>query len=220
MEILHDEKDFIVAIKPSGLLSEEGEGSFPSALKAHFLEVGSPCPVFPVHRLDRAVSGVMVYAKTKGAAAALSSPNALKEKTYYAVVKGKLERERDELVDYLLKDARSNKVFVVKSLRKGVKEARLFYRVLAYNEEKDCSLLSVTLQTGRSHQIRVQLASRKHPIVGDGKYGGGDNTAKQIALFSAALSFDWDNKRVHFHSAPPAVYPFSLFSSEIFSAEK
>ena len=220
MELLHDDKDYVVAIKPSGLLSEEGEGSFPAALKEHFSAQGTPCPIFPVHRLDRAVSGVMVYAKSKAGAAALSSAEAIKEKTYYAVVKGKMEKEEDVLTDFLLKDARANKVFVVKTMRKGVKEASLHYRVLMCDAERNFTLLQITLHTGRSHQIRVQLSSRKHPIVGDGKYGGGDNAAKQIALFSAALSFTYQGQTLRFSALPPQIYPFSLFPLSIFSEKK
>ena len=160
MDILYTCPDFVAAVKPVGLSSEDGPCSFPQALRD---TLGGD--IYPIHRLDLNVGGVMVYARTKFAAAQLSRvvQEGTMVKEYVALVHG-VPPQSGDWTDLLWKDSKKNKVFVVKSLRKGVKEARLFYRVLAYNEEKDCSLLSVTLQTGRSHQIRVQFSHRKHPL--------------------------------------------------------
>ena len=206
IEVLYDCPHFTVAVKPCGVLSEEGEGSFPSLLKSQL-----PLPtLYPVHRLDRIVSGVMVYAKTKQAAAELSKENAL-SKTYLAVVKGVGLPTRDTLTDLLFKDAAKNKTYVVFSARKGVREASLSYEVLQENPTANATLLKITLHTGRSHQIRAQFSHRKHPVLGDGKYGGGDNAAKNIALFSQGIAFSFMGKDYHFTALPQDFYPWTLF---------
>jgi len=163
-----------------------------------------------VHRLDRVVSGVMVYAKTQQAAAELSKENAL-TKTYIATLKGVGLPKEGELNDLLFKDSKKNKTYVVNAKRKGVREASLSYRVLGKNADKAVSLVLVTLKTGRSHQIRAQFSHRKHPVLGDGKYGGSDNAVKNIALFSHELSFSFQGKGYKFSVLPPNEYPWNLF---------
>ena len=142
-----------------------------------------------VHRLDRPVGGVMVFAKTSKAASRLS--NQVREKTfkkkYLAVVDGKFDRENGILEDYLYKDERNNSSKVVKPEKKNAKLAKLDYKVLAYNEVKDLSLVKVNLHTGRHHQIRVQLSNAGHSIFGDQKYGTRGN-GKQIALWAYELT--------------------------------
>ena len=142
-----------------------------------------------VHRLDRPVGGVMVFAKTSKAASRLS--NQVREKTfkkkYLAVVDGKFDRENGILEDYLYKDERNNISKVVKPEKKNAKLAKLDYKVLAYNEVKDLSLVKVNLHTGRHHQIRVQLAHADHSIFGDQKYGT-RGKGKQIALWAYELT--------------------------------
>lgn len=144
------------------------------------------CSLFPVHRLDRGVGGVMVYAKTQKAAAALSAAiqNRTFEKEYLCVVHGCPQEPAGIYEDLLLHDRTRNKTFVVDRMRGGVKKASLDYRVL--ESSGDLSLIRVHLHTGRTHQIRVQFASRKTPLLGDGKYGGGSG---QIALWSWHLAF-------------------------------
>ena len=180
MEILYCDKDIAVCVKPVGL---ESETEVPQALQE---TLGGT--VFPLHRLDKNVGGVMVYARTKAAAAALSKAiqNGEMGKEYVAKVHG-TPPEGGELRDLLFKDSRKNKVFVVKKARAGVKEARLQYRRLTEGEE---SLVHVRLFTGRSHQIRVQFSSRGFPLVGDHKYG---SRAKEPAplLFSCRVSFPY-----------------------------
>ena len=142
-----------------------------------------------VHRLDRPVGGVMVFAKTSKAASRLSNQVREKifKKKYLAVVDGKFEQTRGTLEDYLYKDERNNMSKVVKPGKKNAKLAKLDYKVLAYNEAKNLSLVKVNLHTGRHHQIRVQLANSGHSIFGDQKYGT-RGKGKQIALWAYELT--------------------------------
>ena len=142
-----------------------------------------------VHRLDRPVRGVMVFAKTSKAASRLSNQVREKifKKKYLAVVDGKFEQTRGALEDYLYKDERNNMSKVVKPEKKNAKLAKLDYEVLAYNEAKNLSLVKVNLHTGRHHQIRVQLANSGHSIFGDQKYGT-RGKGKQIALWAYELT--------------------------------
>ena len=142
-----------------------------------------------VHRLDRPVGGVMVFAKTSKAASRLSNQVREKifKKKYLAVVDGEFEKAKGTLEDYLYKDERNNISKVVKPEKKNAKLAKLDYKVLAYNEVKDLSLVKVNLHTGRHHQIRVQLAHAGHSIFGDQKYGTRGN-GKQIALWAYELT--------------------------------
>jgi len=144
-----------------------------------------------VHRLDRPVGGVMVFAKTSKAAARLSEQVRQKsmQKEYLVVVDGKFKTKEQVLEDYLLKDQKNNISKVVKEGTKNSKYAKLEYKELKYREDNDISLLRIKLHTGRHHQIRVQLSSRGHSIYGDQKYGT-RGKQKQIALWAYKLSFD------------------------------
>lgn len=143
-----------------------------------------------VHRLDRPVGGVMVFAKTSKAAARLSEQVRVKEfeKKYLVVVNGKLPLENGTFEDYLLKNEKKNMSRVVPENTKNSKYANLDYEVLKYNEEINLSVVKVHLHTGRHHQIRVQFSSRDYSIYGDQKYGGRGH-GKQIALWAYSLSF-------------------------------
>lgn len=147
-------------------------------------------PVYPIHRLDRGVGGMMVFARTQKAAAALSSAVQEKrlEKRYLAIVRGCPQPEDGIYTDLLFKDSARGKTFVVSRMRKGVKEASLSYQVLGSYEEQ--SLVLVKLHTGRTHQIRVQFSSRGMPLEGDRKYGGSPGP---IALWSFCLTFPGSN---------------------------
>ena len=191
MEILFSDKDIVVCIKPVGLDSEQDA---PQALQQ--LLGGE---IFTLHRLDKNVGGVMIYGRTKAAAAKFSKliQDGLLVKEYVALVHGTPPEEGD-LVDLLWKDSSKNKVFVVKRERRGVKKARLTYRLLKAGEQ---SLLRVRLYTGRSHQIRVQFASRGFPLVGDHKYGSRDEAAAPM-LYSCCLTFPYNGKEHKFESLP------------------
>lgn len=132
-------------------------------------------------RLDVPVPGII-------AAADLGKRIRVKDKKYYLLCQGRFEKQEGVMEDLLFHDSRSNRTFPVKRMRKGVKEARLSYKVLDYNEEKDLSYVSVVLDTGRTHQIRTQFASRKHPLAGDGKYGSRIKCG--IALVCGELTYD------------------------------
>ena len=191
MEILYSDKQIIVCIKPVGL---DSEAEVPSALKERF---GGD--IFPIHRLDKNVGGVMVYARTKQAAASLSK--AVQEgtmvKEYVAMVHG-TPPESGDWEDLLLKDSKKNKVFVVKRQRGGVKKARLEFSRLTEGEE---SLVRIRLRTGRSHQIRVQFSSRGFPLVGDHKYGSRDEKTAPM-LFSWRITFPYKGETRQFEALP------------------
>lgn len=184
VELIYRDAHIVVCLKPGGVLSQEGNGQSMPQLLRQQLQVRE---VYPIHRLDKAVGGVMVYALTQKAAAAMShmvQEHSL-EKTYLAVLRGVPAEREGQLFDLLFHDKMKNKTYVVKRPRKGVKDAKLSYHVLA--ESGDRSLVHVTLHTGRTHQIRVQFASRGLPLVGDGRYGGEKNT--ELALWSYSLRF-------------------------------
>ena len=191
MEFLYSDKDITVCIKPVGL---DSETQMPEEIRQ---ALGGQ--VFPIHRLDKNVGGCMVYARTKQAAAALSK--AIQEgamvKEYLALVHG-TPPEAGDWQDLLWKDSQKNKVFVVKRERKGVKQARLEFTRLTAGES---SLVRIRLHTGRSHQIRVQFASRGYPLAGDHKYGARDDSDTPM-LFSCALTFPHQGKTMHFEAYP------------------
>lgn len=190
MEILYEDSSVIVVIKPRGMLSQPDKNGGESMMtKLQALTAGE---IFPVHRLDKETGGVMVYAKTQKAAAALSRDISEHRfyKEYLALVHGVPEENSGTLCDLLFFDRAKNKSYVVKRERRGVKKAELCYEVLE-TKEKDgekYSLLRVVLHTGRTHQIRVQLAHRKMPLAGDRKYGAQDG-CKSLGLWAQRLKF-------------------------------
>ena len=192
MDILFSDKQILVCIKPVGLDSEH---ELPAALKE---ALGGE--IFPIHRLDKNVGGVMVFARTKQSAAALSK--AVQEgtvvKEYVALVHG-TPPESGDWTDLLFKDSSKNKVFVVKKERKGVKKARLEFTRLSSGET---SLVRIRLHTGRSHQIRVQFSSRGFPLVGDRKYGARDDASAPM-LYSCKLTFPYGGTTVSYEHLPP-----------------
>lgn len=188
---LYLDDDFAVCVKPVGVDSEH---ELPEMLKS---DIGGE--IFTLHRLDKNVGGVMVYARSKKCAATLSKAIQDGEfiKEYVACVHGGPE-ESGVLEDLLFKDSRKNKVFVVKRERKGVKKAKLEYKVISSGEK---SLVRIKLHTGRSHQIRVQFSSRGYPLVGDHKYGSRDER-KEPMLYSCAVSFPYKGKSFRFEDMP------------------
>lgn len=286
IEIIYHDAQIIVAIKPVGADSEDGKSGSMPALLREALTLPPEAPIFTVHRLDKGVSGVMVYAKTKQAAAALSTQmqNHLFHKEYRAVVEGtlgeksqnnaenvpretmcaaseqsKLNAQKNQSTpaqpsgrweDLLYHDKRKNKVFTVKKERKGVKKAALRYEVLGSVTEdttalsvqtaahvcpqcqtpeqkstmttgnstalaQPLTLLKINLETGRTHQIRVQCASRKLPLVGDVRYGS-QTKGCEIALFSHSIGFchPTTKKPLMFTAPLPTTSPWRLFTAE------
>lgn len=231
MNILYEDTALVVLDKPAGLTSEEG---VPAALRQRW---GRPdAYVGVIHRLDTGVSGLMVYARTPGAAAALTKqvtesqqayaildgraeagPGAPAQpcflKTYRAVIAGGPDEQLPPegiLRDYLFKDSRKGRVFPVKRPRKGVREAVLEYHIVETAPDGSLSLAEITLHTGRTHQIRVQFASRKHPLYGDGKYGS--RFKGDIALQSAGLQFihPETGEKMEFQLEKPLKAPWDL----------
>ena len=188
MEILYNEKGVVVCVKPVGVDSEH---ALPELLKQ---VLGGE--IFTLHRLDKNVGGVMVYARTKAAAASLSKviQNGQMVKEYVARVHGN-PPESGDWTDLLFKDSHKNKVFVVKKARSGVKEARLCFRHLGEG------LVHVRLYTGRSHQIRVQFASRGFPLIGDHKYGSRAEATAPM-LFSCRITFPYGDQTHTFTAMP------------------
>ncbi len=192
MELLYCDREILVCVKPVGL---DSEAQVPEELRG---QLGGD--IFPIHRLDKNVGGLMVYARTKKAAAQLSRlvQENLLVKEYVALVHGTAP-EAGDWQDLLFKDSTKNKVFVVKKERRGVKKARLEFKRLTAGEQ---SLVRIRLHTGRSHQIRVQFASRGFPLVGDHKYGSRDE-GKEPMLYSCALTFPYQGKEMRLESLPP-----------------
>lgn len=213
-EILFEDKHIAVCLKPAGIISQssEGGGDMISLLNAHFAENGEKAAAYPVHRLDRETAGIMVYAKSSFAAAVLSrqaEQNEIK-KRYYAVIQGIPEEKSGVLRDLLFRDKQKNKTYVVNRMRKGVRDASLEYSVIG--EKDGMSMLDILLHTGRTHQIRVQFASRKMPLVGDGRYGGGSG---KLALFAHTLEFTHpkNGEKLSFSAKPEKEsFPWNKFN--------
>lgn len=180
LKVIYEDNHIIVVEKIVNIPSQAdktGDEDMLSLIKAYLKEkYNKPGNVYLglVHRLDRPVGGVMVFAKTSKAASRLSEEvrNKTFQKEYLVICNGKMDKEKDTLVDYLWKDENKNTSYVVKPTKKNAKQAILDYEVLKYDKEQDLSVLKINLHTGRHHQIRVQLSSRMHAIYGDNKYHG------------------------------------------------
>lgn len=219
MNILFKNKDFIACVKPQGIPSQpdpSGCVDMTALLSEELIKNGEKSDIFVVHRLDRSTGGLIIYARNKEAAAAFSRLVAEKDgfqKEYLAVISGMPENESGNMTDYLFKDSAQKKAFVVKSERKGAKLASLDFKTLQTVSEDDkiFSLLRITLNTGRFHQIRAQLSSRGMPIYGDGKYGSREK-APNFALWASKIAFIYKGKSYEFESAPDlSQKPWNLF---------
>lgn len=209
IEIIYEDSELCVVCKPQGIDSEH------MLTKLVSQQLG--CDIYPAHRLDKDAGGLIVLAKTKYAAAKLSDSmqKGEFEKYYLAIVIGTPEAPDGRLEDYLYHDRQKNKSYVVKSARKGVKLATLEYKTvgLAVIHDNTVTLLRIKLHTGRTHQIRVQFASRKLPLLGDVKYGGRKDDIK-LSLWSHEISFNHpiSKKRLEFRLAPPDLFPWNVFT--------
>lgn len=218
--ILYEDNHLLVVEKPVNMPVQEDRSKdkdlltlLKEDLKVRYQKPGN---VFLglVHRLDRPVGGVMVFAKTSKGASRLSDSirRGEFERKYIAVVRGMLPTKRDTLEHYLYKDKRKNKVYVVDANHKQGKKAILDYEVIG--EEKSLSMLTVHLQTGRPHQIRVQLATTGFPLYGDQKYGEHVNQpGQQIALWAQTVAFPHPTKKgtIEVKAPLPSSYPWFVF---------
>lgn len=209
MDIVYADDALVVCVKPSGALSTDEPGGVPSlvreALKNEKAEVRT------VHRLDRVVGGLMVLARTENAASELSRQireNTF-EKEYLAIVHGGPEQDAGKFFDLLIRNKARRMTFVTDEMAKGVQPATLSYRVL--NRINGMSRVQIRLETGRTHQIRVQFSSRGMPLVGERKYSElGDDC--MIALWSHVIGFTHPEtgKRMRFVIDPPEIFPWTV----------
>lgn len=212
MKVFYEDNHIIVVEKMPNVPSQAdktGDEDMLTIIKSYLKEkYNKPGNVYLglVHRLDRPVGGVMVFAKTSKAASRLSEEirNKTFKKTYLAIVNGKMESESGEYVDYLWKDEKQNTSYVVKEGKKNSKLAKLNYESIAYNEKENLSLVKIDLQTGRHHQIRVQFSSRMHALYGDSKYHG-RGAGNGICLWAYKIKFVHPVKKekMEFEDFPP-----------------
>ena len=210
MDFVYMDDDILVAIKPARVLSTDEPGGMPQLVREALGD--GEADVRTVHRLDRVVSGLMVLARNAEAASELSRQirQGEFEKEYMAVVHGKPEQTEGTLRDLLYRDKARRMTMVAAEPAKGVQEAILHYRVMDARE--NLSKVRIQLETGRTHQIRVQFASRGMPLVGERKYSTLEDPC-EIALWSCRLCFRHPKtgKTMTFFREPPAVYPWDIF---------
>ena len=220
IKVIYEDNHLLVVEKPVNVLSQgddTNDKDMVNLLKDYIkVKYNKPGNVFIglVHRLDRPVGGIMVFAKTSKAASRLSEQvrNKSFKKTYRAVLNGNMRKDSDTLKDYLYKNKKTNMVSVVNKNHKDAKDAELSYETIAKNEK--FSMVQVDLKTGRPHQIRVQFSSRKHPLFGDQRYGQDINkTGDQIALWSykIEITHPTTKEKMEFICEPPNKYPWNLF---------
>lgn len=211
MKILYEDKDIVVCIKPARVLSTDEPGGLPDCLREHF---GLPKGDFrTVHRLDRVVSGVMVLARNAAAASELSRQvrDGEFKKQYLAVIHGIPENKQGRMVDLLGRDKARKMTYIAEKSAKGIQEAILDYEVM--QSVNDCSLVKIQLQTGRTHQIRVQFSGRGMPLAGERKYAVLQDDF-DIALWSHSISFihPISGCAMKFSDNPPAQIPWIFFN--------
>lgn len=215
IDIIYEDNHLLVVEKPINILVQADNthdkdllSILKDDIKARYQKPGNVY-LGLVHRLDRPVGGIMVFAKTSKAASRLSEQvrNHQLEKKYYAVIEGTLEKKEGTFIDYLKKDERKNKVFVEPSGKKSI----LNYKVM--DSKENYSLVDIDLKTGRSHQIRVQFSSRNYPLYGDQKYNKNSKVGEQIALYAYELSFyhPITKEKMKFYKKPSKKFPWNLF---------
>ncbi len=215
MKVIYEDNQIVVVEKKPNIPSQQdktGDIDMLTLVKNYIKEkYNKPGEVYIglVHRLDRPVGGVMVFARTSKSASRLSEQvrNKTLQKTYIAVVDGKIEEKTGILENYLYKDERNNLSKVVNKDKKNAKLAKLEYEVLGYDEKRDLTAVKIKLYTGRHHQIRVQFAHFGHSLFGDQKYGT-RGKGKQIRLWAYELEFEHPVKKemMNFKSLPPFLH--------------
>ncbi len=215
IDIIYEDNHLLVVEKPANLLVQKDNTNdidlltvLKQDLKKRYQKPGN-VHLGLLHRLDRPVGGIMVFAKTSKAASRLSNQikNHQMQKKYYAIVEGTFQKKKGTMIDYLKKDEKKNQVFI----REDGKESILNYQIIKEHEEY--SLVDIDLKTGRSHQIRVQFSSRNHPLYGDQKYNKHSKPKEQIALYAYELSFyhPITKELLTFRKKPKQIYPWTLF---------
>lgn len=221
IKVIYEDNHLLVVEKPVNILSQgddTNDKDMVNLLKQYVKEkYNKPGNVYIglIHRLDRPVGGAMVFAKTSKAASRLSEQvrNKTFKKTYRAIIHGNMNKLDDTLKDYLYKNKKTNMVSVVNKNHKEAKDAELSYKTL--DRKNGFSLVEIDLKTGRSHQIRVQFASRKHPLFGDQRYGQDVNkVGQQISLWSYKIEIEHPTtkEKMEFICEPPNEYPWDLFN--------
>ena len=215
MNIIYYDNNLIVCIKPAGVISTDEEGGMPQLLREALGD--DKADIRAVHRLDQVVSGLMVYAQSNAAASELSRQIRCGDfrKSYLAVVHGVPEERKGRFEDILLRSKEKRKTFVINKPARGAQNAILDYELLGSNGER--SLVAIELITGRTHQIRAQFSHRRLPLLGDRKYGAGEDNCR-IALWSYSLRFinPETGKRMSFKVKPPREYPWTEFDTSLF----
>lgn len=218
IDVIYEDNHLLIVKKPINILSQgdnTNDLDMVNLLKKYLKEkYNKPGNVFVglIHRLDRPVGGIMVFAKTSKCASRLSEQvrNKTIKKTYKAVIHKTMDKKEGTLKDYLYKNKKINMVSVVSKNHKEAKDAVLDYKTLASNDK--FSLVEIDLHTGRPHQIRVQFSSRNHPLYGDQRYGN-SKVGEQIALWSYKLEFNHPTtkEKLVFTCDTPNEYPWNLF---------
>ena len=213
LTIKYEDKFLLLCVKPVGVLSEDSESgaSMPRLLRAHYAALHQPDYIATVHRLDKITGGLMVFSRRKEATGKLIAAVAEHrvEKEYLAVLRGCPEQDAGTLTDLLFRDAQHNKSYVVRRMRKGVREATLDYTVLAKTDA--LTLVKVRLHTGRTHQIRVQFSHRGLPLLGDIRYGSKADCSAALWSYHLAFAHPVTGQTVDVTCPPPAAYPWDLF---------
>lgn len=217
LTIVYEDRSLLLCVKPVGVLSEDSENgaSMPRLLRQHYAARHQPDYIATVHRLDKITGGLMLFSRQKAATGKLIAAVAEHrvEKEYLAVLRGHPAEKEAELTDLLFRDAAKNKSYVVKRMRKGVREAKLSYRVLG--ETNELTLVRVRLYTGRTHQIRVQFSARGLPLLGDIRYGSKDaNCSAALWSYRLVLTHPVTGERIDVIQPPPKQYPWDLFDCD------
>ena len=214
LHILYEDAHLVLCVKPVGVLSEDSEqgACMPALLREYYRAQGKSDYIATVHRLDRLVGGVMLFSRRREVTGKLTAAVAEHRvtKEYLAVLRGTPEADEATLTDLLFRDAAHNKSYVVKRMRKGVREASLHYAV--QGKRDGLALVRVQLHTGRTHQIRVQFSSRGLPLLGDIRYGSKADCSPALWSTRLALTHPVTGKSLDVTCPPPETYPWTLFA--------